>query len=268
MEDVLKKIGDFFLNVGLDIVVAAAVLIIGLKLVDSLVNFLKRGRTYSKADPIFRSFTGSLVSFSLKAVVVVICASILGVPTASLIAVIGSAGLAIGLALQGSLSNFAGGMMLLLFKPFEIGDYIDTGSQSGTVSDISVFYTTLVTVDRCVVTVPNGAGSNAALTNYTRSPIRRLDISFCVDNMNSVSFIRSIMLDASGNDSRIHSDHAPVVIMTGQNEKYITCTLRLWCANNDYWDLNYSLTETVQNALFERGVRSHVERLAVEGEKK
>lgn len=249
MEEFIQSLKDFAMSGWKDLLLSALVLAAGFKLSGWIVNIISKGKAFSKSDPIFQSFMKNFVGIILKGVTIITCAGIMGVPMASIIAVISSVGLAIGLALQGSLSNFTGGLMILLFKPFRIGNYIECGTSGGTVKDISVFYTTLETPDKKVITVPNSTVSNVAVINYSVSPTRRLDISFQLDSTTSPETIRNVMLRAAQTDERTLNEPAPQVIITAVSRFVVTYTLRLWCLKEDYWDVLYDLTEKVKKGL-------------------
>ena len=172
-KDILQALFSF--------VVAIAVLLIGLRLIKWLIAHLKKTKLSARIDPTVHTFILSVISIGLKLLLVIAAASIMGVSNASIVAVLGSAGLAIGLALQGSLANFAGGVMILLFRPFLVGDFIELKSgESGTVTSISIFYTTLHTIDNHKLVIPNGTVSNASVSNYSAMQERRLSLDFSV----------------------------------------------------------------------------------------
>lgn len=185
----------------------------------------------------------------------VLIASVVGVSSASIVAVLGSVSLAIGLALQGSLANFAGGVMILLFKPFVIGDYIElkTG-EVGTVTDISIFYTTLLTVDNRRLVIPNGAVSNASVTNYTAMPQRRVDLEFSVAYDSDAALVKRLILETAAQDPRIQKDPAPFARMTRMDASALVFTFRGWCETGDYWEVYFDLCERVKAAFDANGV--------------
>ena len=174
------KIGEFASTMGLRIVGAILLLIVGAKFIGWLVKLVKKSKSVDKIPNSAVVVITNLIKIVGYVLLAISIAALLGVPTTSMIAVIGSAGLAIGLALQGSLSNLAGGLMILLFKPFEVDDYIDDGAHSGTVDDIGVFYTTLTTPDNKKIVIPNGALSNSSVTDYSSNVTLSLDMKFSV----------------------------------------------------------------------------------------
>ena len=178
IEKILKTIADFCVDAGIKLILALLVLGIGLKLAKFITKRITKSKGMQKADPSVRSFLNNLIIIVLDVMVVVSSALIIGIPATSFIALLGTAGVAIGLALQGAFSNFAGGIMILIFRPFRVGDYIESAGLSGTVKDISIFYTVLQTIDNKHITIPNGTLMNSSVTNYSAEKIRRLDIDF------------------------------------------------------------------------------------------
>lgn len=197
MEEFWKTVTQFAAGFGLKLLAALLLLVIGLKLCKWAVRRLEKSRFFGKLEDSVRSFVRSLVSIGLKILVFVSASLVLGIPESSFIALLTSAGVAIGLALQGALSNFAGGLMILLFRPFRVGDYISTASGEGTVHDITVFYTVLITPDNKHVTLPNGGLTNTAVTNYSREKTRRVDLAFSVAYNSDLTEVRRLLLDAA-----------------------------------------------------------------------
>ena len=186
MEKILSKLGDIGIDLGLKILYAIIILLVGTKLVNILIKITKKSRLFNKLDKSLASFLLSFIKIVLYIVLGITVAGTLGVPLTSMITVLGSAGLALGLALQGGLSNIAGGIIILLFKPFVVGDFIDTHEDSGTVRSISLFYTTLLTPDNKVISIPNGNLANEATVNYSKESKRRLDIDVEVSYKNDI----------------------------------------------------------------------------------
>jgi len=177
----------------------------------------------------------------------------IGVETTSFIAMIGAAGLAIGLALQGSLANFAGGVLIMLFRPFRAGDWIEAQGVSGSVDSIQIFHTTLKTADNKVVIVPNGSLSNDHITNYSRESTRRVDINLGIDYSSDIKQAREVLLDIA-KDPRVRQDPAPVVFVTGLGDSAINLSLRIWVATPDFWPVTFAFTEQAKERLSEAGI--------------
>lgn len=199
-------------------------------------------------DKTLQSFIGSMVNIILKILLVVSVASMIGIQTTSFVAAIGAAGLAIGLALQGSLSNFAGGVLILLFRPFKIGDWIEAQGVAGTVDTIMIFHTVLRTGDNRTVIVPNGALSNGIITNTSSQATRQVtfDVKLAFDA--DLDAARAILKELA-EDPRVLKQPAPVVVVAGLGENSVTLSLRLWTANSDYWAVTFMLNEQVRQRL-------------------
>lgn len=244
-----------FISTVLSVLAALLILFVGLKLIRWLVSHFKKSRAAKRLDPTVLSFLVSVVNIGAILLLAVLIASVVGVSSASIVAVLGSVSLAIGLALQGSLANFAGGVMILLFKPFVIGDYIElkTG-ETGTVTDISIFYTTLLTVDNRRLVIPNGAVSNASVTNYTAMPQRRVDLEFSVAYDSDAALVKRLILETAAQDPRIQKDPAPFARMTRMDASALVFTFRGWCETGDYWEVYFDLCERVKAAFDANGV--------------
>mgnify|MGYP002009404164 FL=1 len=204
-------------------------------------------------DRALGSFIGSLVRIVLRILLLISVASMVGVETTSFIAMIGAAGLAIGLALQGSLANFAGGVLIMLFRPFRAGDWIEAQGVSGSVDNIQIFHTTLKTADNKVVIVPNGNLSNGHITNYSREPRRRADINVGIDYSSDIKRAREVLLEIA-KDPRVHLDPEPVVFVTGLGDSAVNLSLRVWVATGDFWPVTFSFTELAKERLTEAGI--------------
>ncbi|MDH4765609.1 small conductance mechanosensitive channel [Pseudomonas sp. SORGH_AS199] len=205
------------------------------------------------ADPALLSFLGSLVSIILKILLAVSAASMIGIATTSFVAIIGAAGLAVGLALQGSLSNFAGGVLILTFRPFRVGEFIEAQGVMGTVNSIQIFHTILLTGDNKTVTIPNGNLSNGIITNYSRQPKRKVIFDVGVDYEADLQKGREVLL-ALAEDSRVHRDPAAEVVVSALGDSAITLSLRFWTDSGDYWPLMFMLNEQVRDRLGAVGI--------------
>ncbi len=228
------------------IILAFLVLWIGFKVVRILIKGLHKIMVKQKISLEVRTFLGSLISISLKVLVFIIFAGILGVPMTSFIALLGAAGLAIGLSLQGSLANFAGGVLILLFEPFKIGDYIATSSHAGTVEKITIFNTTLVTIDNKTIIIPNGDLSNKEITNYTAKKTRRIDMVFGVSYDDDLVKVRGILEKIIKEDKRILKDPKPLVVVGELADSSVNFFVRPWCNTDDYWDIKFDFIEKVK----------------------
>lgn len=255
--DELVKLSEAWLPVVLEysgkLTLAVITLLIGWWLISRLTTSIGRMLEARKVDRALSSFIGSLVSIVLRILLLISVASMVGVETTSFIAMIGAAGLAIGLALQGSLANFAGGVLIMLFRPFRAGDWIEAQGVSGSVDSIQIFHTTLKTGDNKVVIVPNGALSNGHITNYSREPRRRADINIGIDYSSDIKLAREVLLDIA-KDPRVHLDPAPVVFVTGLGDSAVNLSLRVWVATGDFWPVTFAFTEQAKERLTEAGI--------------
>lgn len=255
--DQLVKVSETWLPVVLEysgkLALALITFLIGWWLVGRLTASIGRLLSLRQVDRALGSFIGSLVSIVLKVLLLISVASMVGVETASFIAMIGAAGLAIGLALQGSLANFAGGVLIMLFRPFRAGDWIEAQGVAGSVDSIQIFHTTLKTADNKVVIVPNGSLSNGHIINYSREPVRRVDINLGIDYASDIKTAREVLLKLA-DDPRVLRDPAPVVVVTGLGESAISLSLRVWVATQDFWPVTFDFTEAAKEGLGEAGI--------------
>ncbi|MBQ2968414.1 MAG: mechanosensitive ion channel family protein [Clostridia bacterium] len=237
------------------ICIAVLLLVIGFKLIKKLVKVIKKGKGFTALNPGMQTFLGSGISILLKIVLIIALAGYLGFPTASLITVLGSAGVAIGLALQGSLSNVSGGVILLLFKPFEVGDYIIVSDQQGgTVKEIGLFYTTLLTPDNRKVIVPNAEISNEQLINVTSEKIRRCDLKFSVAYDTDVDKMCALLLKCAEEEPLALKEPETQAVVAEYGDSAITFALRIWCNTPDYWTVYNNVNVKVKKALDREGI--------------
>ena len=248
MEQILSDLSALVVPFAKNFICALLVLIIGFKVVGVITKRIKNGTKFKNIDESAAGFIASFISISLKIVIIVSVVAILGVPMSSVIALVASAGVAIGLAVQGALSNLVGGIMILLFRPFRAGDYIDAQGASGTVREISVFYTVIVTVDNKVVTVPNGGLTNSVITNYSAEELRRVDVEFSADYECDVDTVKATMLEVANSCSKALKDPQAVAVMLDCGDNGIKYALRVWCESANYWDVREHLVKGVRNA--------------------
>ena len=233
---------------GSRVLLALITLAVGWWLINRLTAKLGNLLALRKADLALQGFISSLANIILKVLLVVSVASMIGIQTTSFVAAIGAAGLALGLALQGSLANFAGGVLILLFRPFKIGDWIEAQGVSGTVDSIQIFHTVLRTGDNKTVIVPNGNLSNGIITNYNRQPTRKVVFDVGVDYEADLQKVREVLL-ALADDPRVLKDPAPVVVVTTLGDSAITMSLRVWVDTPNYWDVLFMFNEQSRDRL-------------------
>jgi Small-conductance mechanosensitive channel len=247
MEKLLDKITNIGVDFGIKILITIIVLIVGSKIIKIIEKQLKKDTKFSKfGDASVKSFLVSFVTISLKIVLLVTVFSIIGIPMTSLITIIGSCAVAIGLALQGGLSNIAGGLMILIFKPFKVGDYIESSGKSGTVKSIALFYTTITTPDNKVVQLPNGSLSNSNITNYTANKTRRVDIDLSVSYDSDIEKVKKIINKCVEKQELILKDEEVLIRLKSHGDNALIFTLRVWANTQDYWDVYFNLMEEIK----------------------
>lgn len=254
MEKLLDKLNELWVDAGLKLIYVIVILFVGGKLIKLVVNMLKKGRAFKKLDKGIASFLLSFIKVTLNILLFVTIASVIGIPSTSIITLLGSAGVAIGLALQGGLSNIAGGVVILVFKPFKVGDFIDTHTDSGTVKSISLFYTTLVTPDNRVISIPNGNLANSASVNYSKEETRRLDINIDVSYNNDVELVKKTIMDLLKKDERILKDKDLFVRLTDYKDSSMLYTIRVFVNSSDYWNVKFDLLENIKIAFDQKKI--------------
>ena len=238
------------------IVVILLIWFVGKKLIGLALKITKRALEKGKVDEGVQSFLMSLIRILLYAVLIVVLVSTVGINTTSIITLLGSAGVAIGLALQGSLSNFAGGVLILILKPFKIGDYIVAKGLEGTVTGIDIFYTKLLTTDNRLVVLPNGSLSNSDLVNVSHEPTRRVDLVASVDYGSDIKNVKSILFDIGNNLEYSFEDegHPVQVYVDTYGDSAINLGLRFWVKAEDYWSAKWEATEQIKEKFDAAGI--------------
>ena len=253
-----QRIGEYLLDLvasfGIRLLAAILLLVVGLRLISWMKKFLRKSPKLDKLDPGVRTFLASFSGIALYLLLVITIASVLGIPATSFLTVLASCGVAIGLALQGSLSNFAGGLMILLFKPFQVGDYIEASGESGTVVAVSVVYTELLTPDNKRVTIPNGTLTNAVIKNYSAEKTRRVDLTFQTSYEADVEQVKALLLETVKAHKLVLADPAPFVGLSAHGDSALTYAVRVWCKTEDYWAVHYDLTEAVKKVFDQKGI--------------
>ncbi|MCQ2265817.1 MAG: mechanosensitive ion channel [Bacteroidales bacterium] len=236
------------------IIVALIVLWISLKVIKLLLKGLRKVLERRNVDASLQSFLISVCDIALKVMVIIAVLGMIGIQTTSFIAVLGAAGLAVGMALQGTLQNFAGGVIILLLKPFRVGDYIECNGIQGSVVQIQIFNTIVKTPDQKVIVVPNTDLATKTLTNYSRSEIRRVDVSVGIAYGESVDKTREIILNMASAYQFVVAEPAPVVVVTELGDSSVNLQLRVWVKNADYWDAFFHLNQAVYDELNKAGI--------------
>ncbi|MBQ3898871.1 MAG: mechanosensitive ion channel [Lachnospiraceae bacterium] len=251
----LKKYIEEFapkaLSMGLRIVIAVIFFIVGLQLIKLIRKLIAKGMEKAKADAGVKGFVDSFVNAALFVLLILLIAIQCGVDAASIVAIIGSAGVAIGLAVQGSLANLIGGILILLLKPFNVGDYIsDSGSgKEGTVIEIKIFHTRLRTFDNKIVVLPNGNLANNVIVNVTKEKTRRIDVICGISYNADIDKAKAVLLDMLENDESVLKDKEHRVVVSGLKDSSVELTVRFWVNSRDYWDAYYRITENTKKTL-------------------
>lgn len=254
MENSIEWIKTILAEYGVKVITAIIVLLIGLWIIKAVIKGLKRLFEKREMDASLRPFLTSMISVILKVLLFISVISMLGIEMTSFIAILGAAGLAVGLALSGTLQNFAGGVMILLFKPFKVGDYISAQGYDGTVKEIQIFNTIMVTVDNRTVIIPNGGLSTSSLTNFSTEPKRRVDFTFGIGYTDDIDKARKIILEVAAKHGKVLTDPEPFVMVSELGDSSVNFTTRLWVNAADYWSVFFFMNEEVKKAFDANGI--------------
>ncbi|MBR4147806.1 MAG: mechanosensitive ion channel [Bacteroidales bacterium] len=249
-----QLVKDYLVPLGIKIVVSILVLIIGRWIIKMIKNRLANGLLKKRADPTLHSFFSNLISVVLNFVLIVFIISILGINTSSLVALLASAGLAVGMALSGTLQNFAGGVIIILFRPFKVGDFISAQGQEGVVKEIQIFNTIVLTMDNKVIHIPNGILSTGVMTIFTKEETRRVDWTYSISYGDDYDKAKAVLLRLSNEDSRILKKPDPFVEIVDLNTSSVDIRMRVWVKSTDYWPVFFSMNEKVYKTLPKEGL--------------
>ena len=242
------------INYAPQLVLALATLVAGLWAIKVVVAGAQAAFARTGMEATLQKFLLSLINIGLKGLLIISVASMVGIETTSFIAVLGAAGLAVGLALQGSLANFAGGVLILLFKPYKVGDYIDAGGHMGTVREIGIFHSIMTTGDNKTIIIPNGAVSNSAITNYSTQTTRRVDITFGIGYGDDLQQAKDILRELIDADTRILKAPEPLVVVAALGDSAVNISTRSWVETMNYWPVLFDLTEKAKLAFDDAGI--------------
>ena len=254
MDAIITKIWELLTIYGLRAIFAVVVLIVGRLVAKVLTNFVKKIMDKKEVDPTIVSFVVNMTNVALMVFVVLAALGQLGIQTTSFIAVIGAAGLAIGLALQGSLSNFAAGFLMIIFRPFKVGDFIEGAGVAGTVESIQIFTTQLKSPDNKTVIIPNAKLTADNITNYTIKGTRRVDMVFGIGYGDDIDKAKNIMTDIFEKDERILKDPATKIAVVELADSSVNFVVRPWVKGDDYWDVYFDTTENVKKSFDAEGI--------------
>lgn len=254
VEQLLSKLLDWGIEVGKDLLGAIIIYIVGRFIIKQVGRLLARILEKRKLEISVQTFLRSLVSILLNLILAFAIVSRLGVETTSFAALLASAGVAIGMALSGNLSNFAGGLIILVFKPFKVGDYIEGQNANGTVREIQIFHTILTTVDNKVIYVPNGALSSNAITNYSKQETRRAEWVFGVEYGEDFEKVKAVSQRIIDADPRILKDPAPMIALGALSASSVDIKVRAWAKTADYWDVYFDMNKIVYDTFNKEGI--------------
>jgi small conductance mechanosensitive channel len=240
-----SDINQFLIKIGTNILIAVAILVIGFWAVKMVVKTLKKILRKSNTDESLVTFLSSLLTMVLKVLIVVTSITQLGVEMTSFVTILGAAGLAVGLAFSGTLSNFAGGVMILIFKPFKVGDFVLTQGEQGTVKEIQIFNTYLHTADNKVIILPNGPVANGNITNFTKAEKRRVDLVFGISYGDDIRVAKELIQKFINEDERILKDPIPFIGVEALTNNSVDISVKVWAETTNYWDVYYHLNERV-----------------------
>lgn len=263
--ETLKGYVPDMINFAITVLIAIIVFVIGSKIIKLIRRIVKRSLERSSADKGVEQFIDSLLKVALYVILIMIIAGMVGIQTTSIITIVGSAGVAIGLALQGSLSNFAGGVLILLLKPFKVGDYIvdcSTGNE-GTVKQIQIFYTKLLTIDNKEALIPNGTLMNASIINATGQTQRRIDIVVGISYNADLKQAKDCMAELVSKEEKVLKEKPVDIFVNNLSDSAVELGLHVWVATQDYWSVKWSLTENIKLAFDEKGIEIPFNQLSV-----
>ncbi|MBO5204155.1 MAG: mechanosensitive ion channel [Clostridia bacterium] len=254
MEGIFQTTLAACVSIAWRLVAALVVLVIGRAIIKFILKKLKAGKKFSRLDPTVNGFISNFIKIGLYVLLAITIVAILGVPMASVITVFASAGAAVALAVKGAFSNFVGGIMLLIFKPISVGEFVEIGGKLGTVEEVGFFYTQLKTGDNLTVSVPNAIMTDSVITNYSRKSLRRLDLALDVAYGSDTEKVKRVIEGVLAAHSKALKDPAPFVRMTAMKDSALEFTVRVWCAKGDYGTLKSDLLETFDKTFAEENI--------------
>ncbi len=254
MQNLMEQVGGYG-PLLISAIKAVVVLVVGWMVAGGVSAMVRRRVTSSpRIDETIGGFVAGAVKWVILLIVLIAVLNVFGIQATSLVAVLGAASLAIGLALQGTLSNLAAGFMLILFRPFKVGQYIDAGGTAGTVKGINLFVTELATPDNVQIIVPNGQVWGSIITNYSFHPTRRVDMTFGIDYGDDADKAMAVIHEVATADERVHSEPGPWMRVTNLGDSSVDIGVRLWCNASDYWELKFAMTKAVKEAFDKAGI--------------
>jgi len=250
----LSKAIELVMEYGPKLILAIVVLIIGMWIIKGIKKLITKAMDKGKVDVSLQRFLISLIIITFKVLLLISVASMVGIATTSFVAILGAATFAVGLALQGSLSNFAGGVLILLLKPFKVGDVIEAQGFVGKVDAIQIFNTTVKTFDNKMIYIPNGSLSNGNITNYSQEPIRRVDMTFGIGYGDDIKKAKDVLAKIVTADSRILKDPAPLIAVSNLGDSSVDFAVKVWCDTAEYWNVYFDMQENVKITFDKEGI--------------
>jgi small conductance mechanosensitive channel len=254
LDEYIVKYGETLLDYLPNIIITVIILFAGLWAIKMVQRITRNIFDKREMEPTLKRFLLDIIGWTLKVLLFIIVISQLGVETTSLVAIVGAAGLAVGLALQGSLANFAGGVLLMIFKPIKVGDFIEAQGQTGTVKEISIFYTKLVTVNNQLVVIPNGKLSNDNITNFTSEGKRRNVMTFGISYSSDIKKAKDVLVELMKEQENILQDPEPVVFVAELADSSVNLTARFWALNEHFWSCHFYTMEEAKTRLEAAGI--------------
>ena len=266
-EDIISMLVEWGVEIAAKIAIALAIYFIGRWLIGRLVKVVNKICDKRGVEVSLQRFFNNMIKVVLYICLVLTIVGVLGIDTTSLIAMFASASLAIGMALSGTMQNFAGGVMILLLRPYRIGDYVEAQGQAGTIKEITLFNTVITTVDNKIIYVPNNTISSGIINNYSQAATRRVDWNITISYGDDVEVARRVLMQLMAEDKRVKQDPAPVVYLTSLGSDTVNISARAWVDNADYWGVYFELNERIYNELPKHGLRFPFPQLSVHIEK-
>lgn len=252
--EISTMVYDLAIKYGLKLLMAIVVLIIGLWIIKGIIKLVRKNMEKRDVDATLRQFLGSMLSMILKILLIITVISMMGVEMTSFVAILAAAGFAIGMALSGTLQNFAGGVMLVIFKPFKVGDFIDAQGYMGTVKEIQIFNTIMKTPDNKTIIIPNGGLSTSSMTNFSTEPQRRVDFTFGIGYDDDIDKAKGLIEGLIKADDRIFKDPAPFIAVSELADSSVNFAVRVWADAANYWGIFFDLTENVKKTFDKEGI--------------
>lgn len=254
LPEIISLLASYIISFGTKLIKVILIWFIGRWICKRISNIVKTFMETRNTNPSVRSFILSLVDVVLMIILIVMIIGVFGIDTSSFIALFASAGVAVGMALSGTLQNFAGGVIILLFRPYKVGDYIEAQGQAGTVKEIQIFNTVLKTPDNKIILVPNGPISTGIINNYSREELRRVDFTFSISYGNDYEKAKEVIEKIIAADSRILKEPSPFIALSCLNASSIDIVVRVWTKQADYWDIYFDMNKTIYETLPKNGL--------------